>query len=328
VSSIASWRERVVLREDAIEIVRAGRATVRIPLDEIVGRRARATGFAVTHVIERTRGAPVELGIPFEPDAAFEAWFASVPDLDAEELACAEAELLRAIGPTPDDARRALQGAHLAAGVLDLATLATCGWVLFVPWRASLGLSLSALLPILALLLLAAGAGRYSIDPGRNDPRAGLGRAVLLPGLALALRAMMDATVVDPSALGAGTTSIALAMGAWIALFDRHARRHWLTVPVLTLSLGAYAWGVLSHANTRLDRGRARTTEVEVTHKEVSAGQGGGPDLRLAPWGPRAAETVRVSRALYDAIDVGDSVCTELHSGALGARWFVVRACE
>jgi hypothetical protein len=38
-------------------------------------------------------------------------------------------------------------------------------------------------------------------------------------------------------------------------------------------------------------------------------------------------EDVEVSPALYQEVQVGDTVCVPLRSGALGFRWFQVERC-
>ncbi|AKF10932.1 hypothetical protein DB32_008081 [Sandaracinus amylolyticus] len=321
---VALWYDRILLHADAIEVVRLGRATVRLRRDEIRGRRVLP---APTLVLERHEGRPVRIGVAFEADATFEEWFASVRDLDREDVARAEAVLL-ALGPTQADAMRAMQSARRVARVMNAATLIACAWGTVYPRPRALVLAMLAVLPIVAMGVLATGGGRYSTEGERNDPRARLALPLVMPGAVLLLRALYDFTTMDVGVLAGWVGACLVGPTVLLVLFEPALRARWWKPLVFTVVLGGYAWGVPAHANMMLSSGPATTTEVEVLGKFVSSGQGGGPQLHLAPWGERDEESVRVSRALYRETEVGERVCVDVRDGALGARWFVVRACE
>ncbi|UJR85665.1 hypothetical protein [Sandaracinus amylolyticus] len=321
---VTLWHDHVVLHADAIAFVRLGRATVRVRRDEILGFRLLP---GPTLVFERHEGKPVRISMLFGADATLEAWFASLRHLEREEYERAEAVLL-ALGPTQVDSMRAMQSARRIARVIDVATFAAGAWGIFHPYPRALVLAVLAVLPIVAMGVLATGGGRYSLDDGRNDPRARLVIPMLMPSVVLGLRALIDFTTMDVGALIGWATACWVGPTVLVVLLDPALRaRWWKPLPFALLFIG-YAVAVPAHANMMLSSGPATTTQVEVLDKHVSRGQGGGPELRLAAWGERDEESVRVNRALYDATEVGERVCIDLYDGALGARWFVVRACE
>lgn len=63
--------------------------------------------------------------------------------------------------------------------------------------------------------------------------------------------------------------------------------------------------------------------------ERMTSGRYASAYLRLAAWGPYEVEAeYAVPRAVHDGVSIGDSVCVDLHPGALRARWYVIHVCE
>jgi hypothetical protein len=91
----------------------------------------------------------------------------------------------------------------------------------------------------------------------------------------------------------------------------------------------AYGYGVCALGDAVLDRSDGASYTTTVDGKHVTSGRNKRPMLRLAPWGPRAAEdNVAVPWDLYYRTNVGDKICVQLHPGALGVPWYRVTACQ
>lgn len=322
--------ERLVLYEDALEFVELGRGRRRVRRDELAGRRAVPLQYGYHQlVLERRAGKkPLKITWVHETDPVLEAWLGEIPDLDAEERARAEAELLRsaALGADPAERARRLARARRVARVLNGVAFAAGLWGWFYPRPYVAAIVALSVLPLVGLAVLLGGRGRYAFDVTRNDPRAALIPTVMVPGLALAMRAFLDLHVLDWKPLLGGAAAAGAALAVAMAAVER-PRKLWAVALVAPL-FSVYPWGALTLANALLDRGAPEVFQVAVRAKRVSSGKHTSWNLELDPWGPVAErESVDVGRHLYGDVSVGDSVCVALRPGAFGARWYVVLRC-
>jgi hypothetical protein len=326
--------ERVLLFEDGIEFVELGRGRRRLRTDEIAGRRTIPLQYGMLqHVFEfRDRSRkPFKITLVCERDAALDAWFAGVPDLDEAERARAEAELLRSVELGADEpARRAaLVRARRVSRVARGAAFAAAAWGFFHPRPYTIAVVTLAVLPLAAMALLVSGRGRYAVQELRGDARPSLDVVLVLPGMVLMVRALTDYDVVDLQPLLAWTALASILIAALLALSDPALRRRWFHPAVMLLLMAPYPAGALTAANALLDRAPAEVFRVAVVGKRITSGKRKSCELRLAAWGPREEEeNVEVGRALYREVEVGDTVCVQLRPGALGVRWFQVKSCE
>ena len=322
---------RVVLYEDAIELVELGKGRRRLRKDEIAGFRLIPMQYGQAQLRFELRGGkkPVKAHWVHESDEVLQSWLASLPDLDARERAQAEAELLRstALGGSEAERLRALRRAKTTARVANGVAIAATlwGWIFPRPYLAAV--STLAALPLAAIALLASGRGRYAFDARRTEPRPSLALAVLGPGLILGLRAILDVHVLDVWPLLAGAVIGAVAVAAVLAAVAPDFRKIW-AVALMTPLLAFHPWGALALGNAVFDRAAPEVSRAAVRGKHVSSGKQTSYELELGPWGPVAEETtVEVARVVYDRVATGDSVCVLLRPGALGARWYVVLRC-
>lgn len=333
VSLIALAVDRIVLHgPDEIELRQLGFGRHRLRRSEIRGRRVLPTPHVRTLVLERNDGRrPVKIGLIQKRDEILNAFLDSLPDLDEAERAAKEKVVLamEELGATEDARRHALSVGHRIIVVLNTVTVVVVFWGGFYPRPQSILVPILALLPLVALVLMSLGRGLFSIAGERHEPRPHVGLPLTVASLLLALRAWRDLSHVDVAvlAVAAGILGSALVM-ALVAFAPTHERRLGVFVPI-SLVAAAYGWGLAVHANALLDRGAWEMHEVEVRGERVVRGRHPSAHLRLAPWGPFEAEDEHeVPFAVHDGVEVGGHVCVDLHPGALGARWYVIRACE
>jgi len=216
------------------------------------------------------------------------------------------------------------------ASALGWVTAILCLWSMFTrdpPLPVVIAL---AMMPWLAMAMARAEAPSRLV--GRQ--RASLLSGVIMPGLALGVVALgMEEAPLDwriplivGVALGAPITVLADAAVRGSSL----ARGRAATSLVIFCCMSLYAYAGLSLANTRLDtaapeRFRAVVLEKRITHGRYSTHW----HLRLLPWGPQTEPgEAEVRASVYRAVAVGDSVCVDLHSGALGMGWYLVERCD
>jgi hypothetical protein len=210
--------------------------------------------------------------------------------------------------------------------VLNGIAVTVCVWGWFYPRPYLAAVVALGVVPLVGIATFLGGRGRYSFDGNRNDPRPSLGVTVICPGLILAVRAISDVEVLDWKPLLIGGALGGLLLVVAIALGER-TRKFWVLALIAPLISG-YPWGALCLANALLDRGVPEVFEVTVRGKHVSEGKQTSWELELDPWGPvPEPKDASVSEPLYDAVSVVDRVCVALHTGAVGARWYVVGRC-
>lgn len=326
---VAIRRERLLIHEDAIELRSFGRRPRRLHRDEIAGFRYDfRSGFTLEPNDPKQR--PISISeIDIDP-AVVPAWLTGpLPNLDARDQEQAEAELLQRpdLGGTEEERSRLLGKLRTRAHAATVATVAVGAWAQFYPRPYRIAVGALILIPLLTLAQLLARPGCYVTTERKNDPRPWLAIPLFGPGIILAVRALIDGQeVIDwvPPLLGAVLG--ALVLGGLVALGDPVLQRRRLDLLGVMLFLGAYPWAMIQHANAAFDRSLPARYQVEVTEKHRSSKN--GHHLRLAPWGPKAADEIAVGKALYDSVEVGSTVCVQLRSGALGVRWFKVASCD
>jgi hypothetical protein len=327
VGTMQVWRSRVVLRGDTIELVELG-APRRLRMADIEGVRIQQTQNVTLVLVPRQRGVkPMKLGSYFRFDAAFERWLDALPNLDAAdtERKLQEIAVAPELGRNEGERLERLERARRFAKPLSLAGFAVSLWAMFFPRPYMEAIAVTAAVPLLALLVLFRGRGLWRVDEDKNDPHPSVFVPLCIPGLALALRALLDFQLVEvrqalePAGVGA------MALIALLLIADRSLRaKRWFTLILLPF-VAAYSWGLVVTVNGTFDHSRPEVFSVQVLDKHVSSGKQTTYNLRLAPWGPLSEpEQVAVPRHLYERTEPGDEVQVELRPGRLGVPWYTV----
>jgi hypothetical protein len=330
-----AWRCRLILDGEGIEL-RGPFSARRLARSEIAGRRTLRSQYGTSvQIWPKARGARPLRFSPgaMNPDTRFDAWMRSLPDLDEQDREQTEAQVAAdpEFGSSREERLEHLAAGRRTAGTLSAAGIGAAGWLYIYPRPYDLAVLVAALMPWAAILVAARSHGLYRLDSRRNDVRPNIAVPVLLPSIALALRAWQDIGVLDPSPAIAWVAALGVlfAFTAWRV--GGGGPGGTLPAAVLALVLGAcYASGVVLLGNALLDRAAGERYTVQVLSQHVTHGSRGGPTyhLRLAAWGPRnAPEDVRVGRALYQLAAARRVVCVHQRPGALQISWYLVRAC-
>lgn len=162
----------------------------------------------------------------------------------------------------------------------------------------------------------------------RHDARADLSLPFILPGFVLALRSVWDfeflewLPILKLAIVGSMVLTI-LLVGA-----DRGMRERRLAFLVFLFLSSFYTFGAMAQTNALLDRSEGQVFQTQVLAKRISSGKSTTYYFMVDPWGPRSQPNeLSVSRALYQATPVGQSVCVWLRKGSLRVPWFVVGSC-
>ncbi|MFL6712790.1 MAG: hypothetical protein ACJ8LN_07655 [Sulfurifustis sp.] len=323
---------RVVLSADAIELRDFIRRR-KLRRDDIAGRRVVDAHYYSTLVFvpKRAETKPLKIMSIMQTDFFFQAWFATLPDLDAQELEKSASEILasRDLGRTLEERVERLAAARKIAKGLTVVAVGVSIWGYFLLDPYEIVIAALAVLPLIAIALIGKFGRLYQLSGRTNDARANLVAVFIGPAIVLGLRAIEDIQLLNWTPMWAATVVGALVLTSVIAGFEREIRgRRWEVLAMLFLS-SFYAYGGIIEANALLDRSRAQVFEASVLGKRTSGSKNTTYYLRLSPWGPRRAEDdVPVPSDMYEATAPGQRVCVILRSGALEMPWFVVTGCS
>jgi hypothetical protein len=273
----------------------------------------------------------IKLPILWEADSNWEAWFATIPDVDAQSAKAFEAaiEANTDLGTTPAERQQKLSSARRVARIAAWATAGLIGWGFIYPHPYELVLFVLAVSPWIAVWIMSRSPGVYSLNAPRGSGRPDLTILLISPGFVLALRALQDVRILDWPPLLVGAVLVATALMGSV-LWAVPSAREKPGIAALTLALVlAYGYGVCALGDAVFDSSSGSTYTTTVHGKHVTAGRNRRPTLRLGPWGPRAAEEeVTVTWDVYRGTSVGDTVCVRLHPGAFGVPWYRVTVCQ
>jgi hypothetical protein len=294
---------------------------ISVPYLFLVPKDERAKKFRIFHI--------------FQTDAVFEEWVASLPDLDKRQYEESVKEVLQnpEFGATEADrAERLARASRIAKYLNGAGALLSVGAITILMdfisgyyWWLIAALSV---LPVLAVMIVIASRGLFSIDS--EDPwhsaRPNLAGLFVAPAIALALRAWLDINVLDWQR----ALEIAAIAGLAVGLLSLAARSKakYSAVMLLVFSL-IWASGATVFYNSYFDTSAPSVFRTPITGMHKTSGKTASYYLKLEPWGPRtAAQDVEVARDFYDTASVGTAVCVYLLSGALDVRWFEVWRCR
>jgi hypothetical protein len=309
------WRTRQVRREDI-----ATRQTVRRP---------NSPAQLVLRFKDPARRA-VKLPLVFALDTRFDAWFQPIPDLDVAAAAALDAEIRNApeLGQTPEERLARFAQARKFARYAAFVGPALYLWSSFYPHPYSLIIGLLAMVPWLAVALIAKTPGVYQLTGDARSGRPDLTAALLGSALIFALRAFSDVHILDWKALAPWAVGAGGLLAAAITWANRSAVRRWSTAFVILLVSIAYGVGAATSANALLDTSTASSYRPVVLGKHVSGGRSRSYYLNVEPWGPRTTVAdITVAPAVFNQARVGQSICVVLHGGALASPWYHASVC-
>lgn len=336
-AAIAIMRARVVLTAEAIEL-HGGLKTERMRRDEVAGFRIiAAQGFNILWLKPGAAGAKVmKVSMLFKPDEAFMAWFEGIENIDYAEYVKSVQEIAQdaQLGDTPEARLDNLGRSRKIAQLLTYVSYAAAAWVWFYPHPYTLAVLVNAVLPWLAIALCWKYGRSFTIeDPGKNSAQADLTLLLIFPGIVLSLRALLDTQLVDWHALILPSITGTVLM-AWVVVRAAPALRQRIgKLLLLSLFLLWYQASALTLANVQADYSQPDQYHATVLGKRHTTGKGATQYFSVTAWGESEKDNneVQVSRPLYQATAVGDTVCISRRAGALRMAWYTVgdvRACK
>jgi hypothetical protein len=328
---LSTLRSRVVLFPDRI-VVEELTHTVVLGRDEIRGWRSLPTSPLSFQFepIDRHRRA-VKVALVFHVDAEFMQWLDTMRCLDVDDAEASMVEIENAprLGQTPTDRLEALARGNRLARLLTIVSTVVCLWGAVYPYPYVPIVVLLAALPWVATETVRRSGGLFRIDRNRSDAHPSVGIAFIFPGLILLLRSVIDYQVFQSPV----AVALYVALGGVLALaanaVDPTVRARKINAAALFAFCLAYGYGATIEMNTVLDHSPGTSYSAVVEGKHTQTGKRTTYNLEIGPWGPRAESSyLPVSRFTYEPIQRGDVVLLTLQRGALGVKWFYLRAWQ
>lgn len=325
-------RFRIVLSADRIEIIGAFFMR-RMLREDISGWRISRNLYGSTlELMPRDRREDkLWIDLVFKIDPVWREWCATLAYVGAEEEA--ERKLIQRLYlylPIDDSVWRIARLRRMAAWV-NIGSILLIGTALSViPWRLSV--LLCALLPWVAVQLVARFQPLFYFGGTRDDLNTCLILPLLLPGLWLTL--MVSDThplhTLDWKGPLLLIGLLVLALILAVVRVDQWARTG-MGFFLLSVALGFYGYGAGLGLNALGDISTAQVYPVTVLAKHV---RGGGSrriawHLVLSSWGPVTnGDDVAVPREVYRSVNPGDTVCVYFKHGALRIPWYTIGRCS
>jgi hypothetical protein len=318
-------RFAVILEANAIA-TRGVTSNGRLELDAIAGRRRTTDGHGNVKLRlypKEGRGKKLVLELNgFVADGAFHEWIAQLPDLDAEDLRRSQEELAAELGGGAV-AEAQIAAAKKLARVVNGAGVAVVVWAWLWPRPYSLVIGILAVLPWIALAIAAASHGVILLEPRRNSARPNLAGLFLAPAATLALRAMLDVSLVDATQLLKPLAMATLPLFALFFALNPSWRKELKIALLMFPVVAALVAGSLAHADTLLDRAQPEVRRVHVTGKHMTTGKHTSYYVEL-DWLPGGGHQTDVTSEQYEQARTGKPALVAVFPGALHIPWYAV----
>lgn len=288
-------------------------------------RRDNDGNVKIAHV--NKAGHDVDLPTAVLKHPEWQAWLATLTDLDAKDLSHEAAELERddRLGDSIDERRRTILRLRRWTSLLTGAGFAIALWVLFYPEPYRVAGIVCLVAPLIAILLTArwqpAVSLIYDSDVWVGGSLVGLWT---MPCIAMAMFAVRE-TLIDWQIV------MLVALGPAVLLLIVSILADQRLANVFGVIFGgaiAYGWacGALVFANVYLDEAESRIVLATVVERNGEAKD--EPALTLAsPTLPNVLDSIDVSERRWLAAPPGSTVCLKVYPGRFGWRYAYVTDC-
>jgi len=232
----------------------------------------------------------------------------------------------QAPGSTPEEKAARLKQARQWCRILNGISFAVYLWAFIWPQPYNIAILTLLALPMAALFVIQRFEGIVKFDSKRNSGFPNVGQAFLMPGLCLALRAILDWHVLEWSHFW-GTWAVFSVSFILLALsFAKEMRRSVGPAILCSVFCLIYGYGATVDLNGILATSPATAFHAKVMGKHIATGKHTSYYLSLSAWGPRSqpADT-EVRKGVYDRHQIGETVTVWVRVGKFGIPYFFVQ---
>lgn len=324
---------RVVLTPDSVELTEPFRSR-RLSCTEIQGCRIIRTrqGPRILVLVPREgAGKKLKISLVLKTDATFDAWIARFPDLDRHDLDRSEQAIAETLYQDlmPQEREGRIKRLKVIAQWVNWAAIVLAAGTFLLPDYHHVLICTLIAVPWIAIWLVARFQPLYRFGGKRNDAHPDLTSALMIPGLLLMVRALVDAHTLDWSgplvlAVAGGLPVSAAALGV-----DPWFRRQRLAAILTCIFTLAYGFGAGLEIDVLADSAKPSIYATQVLGKRIHHGSKSTTYyLTVGPWGPITRnDEISVPAARYGTAGIGDTICVYLGQGAFKVAWYQLRDC-
>lgn len=253
-------------------------------------------------------------------------------DIDMQELIINEKQVLEneLFGDTEEERQKKLIAAKKTIKVLSVVSWIVALSFFIFPHFYQIQTILCAIIPIVGLLIWQRSKGMITLAEKPNAAQPSIGGAILLPVMALLVRALMDINIFSYDNLLKPLVAIVLLVLIFVIkahhtkLDFKKAKTYFILLGTVLLS-AMYAFGIISISNTIYDNDGGELHAAEVLDMRISTGKSTSYYLKLSPWGPQTEiKDESVSKTLYENTQIGDSAFVYFSDGLYNIPYYII----
>jgi len=252
----------------------------------------------------------------------------SLKNLDAEDYDKELKTILTndKLGMTEEQREYSFERAKKFASFLNILSIVSILWVFIWPEPYEIAIWAMVLFPLLPISSAKLFPGLIRFDESNKSAYPSVASAFLMPGLALALRALLDWNILSWQNFWVPFAIITICL-FFLLLWVFNELRNKYGYAILVLCFCAvYGYGTTVSLNGINDKSTSINYSAVIIYKHISTGKHTSYYLKLSPWGPRTTEKdVSVSKDLYNSVEIKDSIKVYEKKGALDIPWFFLR---
>lgn len=228
------------------------------------------------------------------------------------------------LGGSAEDRQAALVQARIRSRWVNGAGAASCAWCWFFAHPYHVAVVCAALVPLAALVILRFSSGLIVIAGSKTSARPNVFLALVLPTIALVVRAAADWHLVALSGMG---IPLLFVSGGMLALFVVAAGPDFLRTPHFLIPALIvccfYGGGVVAYVNCGLDSSSPRTYDARVVSRRMSRGKSVHYYVTVSPWiDGSTRKEISLDAAGYSRFPERTRVQIGVCKGVLGIPWF------
>lgn len=234
-------------------------------------------------------------------------------------------------GISSEEREDKLKKAHLTAKILNGLGIIVALWVFFFPRPYQYAIITCISLPLIVLLVIKYWKGLIRLDAEKGSAYPSAPVPIMLPGLILSMRAMLDFSIDDYSKLYVPVIVIAVIFTTVLTMIINKEKpntkaKYFVTILSFLMFAFAYGYGAVVTSNCAFDTSSPQMFSTTIINKKKTESRKfDSYDLYISPWGIKTEiQKVSINKDLYNQLQEGDEAAVYVFKGKFDIPWIVV----
>ena len=201
-------------------------------------------------------------------------------------------------------------------------------WLIFFPRPYFLAIAAGIIMTLTALIFYARNEKYVSLDDNWHNPFTSVLTGIMVPAIGLALFVLRDVNIVLSWRVWVPAIVLAAIISV-LVLYKTRERKKEKKVAAILLPVIAFLFsiGTVVSTNCVYDYHEPAQYSVRVQDKDYSKSNSSVEySLIVRNWNETGSLTVRVSKSVYEYINIGSDVWLAVYPGLWGIEWYYVRS--